>query len=164
MPDDPLRLVDVAAAIAAIFVAVVVGVYGFTHRRKVTAQRATLEFIAQYEVHNQEWLELLVFFNSMTSPDRMQRIVTPENDDQRRDAVRLITVLNHYEIVAIAIEHQSIDEDIYKEWFRFPYVQFWEKAEPTVIEWRRQKNSPRAFVRFEHLAKRWKKEILAERT
>lgn len=52
MPDDPLRLVDAAAAIAAIFVAVVVGIYGFTHRRKVTAQRATLEFIAQYEVHN----------------------------------------------------------------------------------------------------------------
>lgn len=103
MLDDPLRLVDVAAAIAAIFVAIVVGVYGFTHRRKVTAQRATLEFITQYEVHNQEWLELLVFFNSMTSPDRMQRIVTPENDDQRRDAVKLITVLNHYEIVAIAI-------------------------------------------------------------
>lgn len=52
MPDDPLRLVDAAAAIAAIFVAVVVGIYGFTHRRKVTAQWATLEFIAQYEVHN----------------------------------------------------------------------------------------------------------------
>lgn len=43
-----------------------------------------------------------------------------------------------------------------------PYVSTGQRAESIIVEWQSEKNSPRAFVGLEQLAKQWNVEIKAE--
>lgn len=95
------------------------------HRRRVlAARRATLEFISTFEVHSSEWNKCAAAFKRWTDKRDCKLIIDPKSNAERRDAVRVLEVLNHFEIVAVGIEHKIIDSKLYKEWLRSTYVAY----------------------------------------
>ena len=62
-------------------------------------------------------------------------------------------------MIAVGIEHRIIDSQLYKEWFRGSYVDYWQAAQPLVRELRLVHKSARLFVKFEKLARAWEVEI-----
>lgn len=153
-----------SAAIATLIGAVIAfgaSIYGFFHVRKITAQKTTLEFILRYEIHSPRWLQSLKSF-SVVAPEERIAIIRKKGTlapNERQVLLGFTTVLNHYEMVAIAIERKIIDEAMYKNWFRQSYVHIWRKAESSVSEWRLNKEEPKAFIKFEQLAQQWDNEI-----
>ena len=125
----------------------------------LAARRATLEFISNLEIHSSEWSECSDAFKRWKDQGDLRPIINPETDTERRDAVRVIELLNHFEIVAVGIEHKIIDSKLYKEWFRDTYVQYWRVAQPLVEKLRSERKSSRLFIRFEKLAYDWELEI-----
>ena len=69
--------------------------------------------------------------------------------------VELIAFLNHFELVAIAIENFSLDEALYREWSRTSYVRTWMDAQSVVRDYRKEKQFEAAFSKFESRARAW---------
>ena len=148
-----LELVGLVLAAAAVL-------YQLHRRRVLAARRATLEFISKFEVHSSEWSECCAAFKRWKDQDTpFGPVISPNSDSDRRDAVRVLELLNHFELVAVGIEHKIIDSRLYKEWFRDTYVQYWRVARPLVEKLRSERKSSRLFIRFEQLAYDWELEI-----
>lgn len=125
------------------------------HQHKLAARRATLDFISKFEVHNRQWIELREKFALLRGQNQLAEIANPRDED-RGETIRIATFLNHFELVAVAIKHGILDEEIYKDWFRSAYIRAWEDAHSFVIELRRTKDEDKLFAEFEKLAIEWK--------
>lgn len=146
-----------------VFVGFVVGTWvaivQIRQRRRVTARRATLEFIVTHEIHNSEWIECCEAFKAWKSRGyNTNRIVDPQSHDDRSIAVRVLTVLNHFESVAVGINNQIIDEALYKGWYRSTYIEYWQASEQLVKDLRLHHKSEVLYDRFENTANRWLQE------
>lgn len=71
------------------------------------------------------------------------------------DAQYLYTYLNHFEIVALGIERNIIDKDMYDDWLGGYVVQSWNRSAALVGALRRLKNSAALFEKWEALALDW---------
>ena len=128
------------------------------HERKIAADRATLDLVVSREIHNPEWSKISATCDSVLSDPKQWGRLFPEERNGERDRtleMTILTYLNHYEVVAIAIDRRIISEDLYAMWFRNGYVKNWKQAEPFVMHLRRIKKSNTIFDEFKKLAIRW---------
>ena len=140
-------------------VAVLVALLTVRGNQKIAKRQATVNFIAQNEIGSAEWPARLVRFWEITSKSSSELvdIVT----DRSKEVSEVTAVLNHMELVAIAIRNHSLDEEIYKQWHAPIYVGMWDRSSQFVEAFRRHRNaSKNAFIEFENLAKRWRPETL----
>ena len=136
--------------------------------RTLAAQKVTLDFISDYELHSKEWLDVRKVFASLRASNALATIVQPANQAAWENKIQVTTFLNHFELVAIAIKHRIIDEKLYAEWWRSSLVRAWRDAEGFVVELRRDRNEKsthsgdRIYKPLEDLALKWEKEIKQE--
>ena len=129
--------------------------------RKLAAQKATLEFISDFEVHDEEWLEVRKVFVSLRQRNELAKVARAQDQQQREKRLQVTTFLNHYELVAVAINHGIIDEDLYAEWCRSTLVGIWRSAQSFIAEFRLARNEERAgsgdniYTQFQSLAEKW---------
>lgn len=138
-------------------VVILVAVFTVRGNQVIAKRQATVNFIAQYEIGNVEWPKLFVQLWKITSkPDReLVGIITSRSNE----VSQVTTVLNHMEMVAIAIRNHALDETIYKEWHAPIYVGMWNRSEAFVKAFRENRvASHDAFIEFEALAARWREE------
>ena len=86
----------------------------------------------------------------------MLSIIGSESERDSKAVVEVASFLNHFELVAVAIKHRIINEDLYAEWLRTKYVQTWEDAEAFIVAMCKEGKHERLFREFEALAKKWK--------
>lgn len=70
------------------------------------------------------------------------------------ETIRLI--LNDYELIAIGISEDIIDETLYKRWFESTLIRDFDAAFATIDTLRRRTKIDGLYVEFEALARRWK--------
>jgi len=66
-----------------------------------------------------------------------------------------ISTCNRYELVAIGIGEGTIDEGIYKRYWRTTLVTDWIKAKPAIATLRNRLNHNALYCDFEALARKW---------
>lgn len=156
-------VLGVAIAFVAILAAGVRLERSLAHRREVAAHRATLDFISKFEIDNNEWTVLRANFRSLREKGDLPSVATPsESGLPKEEVLKVVSFLNYFELVAIGIENKIFDKPLYSQWFRNVYVRTWDDAASFVVEWRRCRNAPRAFIAFEKLASEWNAEIQSE--
>ncbi len=73
----------------------------------------------------------------------------------RDDAQFVFTYLNHFEIVALGIEQNIIDKEMYDDWLGTYVVQSWNASASVVGALRRIKRSDALFEKWQGLAQDW---------
>ena len=131
------------------------------HERQVAADRATLDFIASYEIHDREWLKTCSICDFVLTDQNEWGVLFGEGDSSEQPKNReleltILTYLNHCEIVAIAIDKNIINAELYAKWYKAGYVRRWEKAEPFIRNLRRIRGSDTLYCEFQRLAARWR--------
>ena len=141
------------------FAILAVGVGGWFGQRTIARARATVDFISRNEVGSAKWQEEVRRFAEITNdknhPRPLIALVDPQTDAEYQDRLLVSALLNHFEMVAVAIKSGAFSGKIYKRWRRTPYVDAWEKAEPYISARRAAKKQPTAYEHFQKLAKKW---------
>ena len=161
-----------------IFSGICVSIYVRWYQRKLAAKRATLDFISKYEVHDRiGWRSTKNSGHcraaiAIASARSGKSLVNPteeeqnENDPQKKEKFRaereqnvtlIFMILNHFELVSLAIYQGIIAKKFYKKWYCGIYIRFWDDIKLFVDELRKQENED-FFIQFEELAEEWKTE------
>lgn len=115
--------------------------------RKIAARDATLRFIAEKEIHNEQWLAARAAVYRYTESGSFT--------GQDSDKASLALVLRHYELVAVAIRNKSIDTETYKLWNLTSYVNTWKRVASYVHSRRQKTGQQTMYCEFESLATEW---------
>jgi len=140
------------------------GAIGWWVQLGIARRRATIDFIARLEVGSREWRETKRTFARLTDesededPDRLKELVDPVTAQHWDDRIAVASLLGHFEAVAVAINHNTLSERIYKDWNRSSYIGAWEKGKPFVTELREAKEQRSAYKNFQTLAEEWTRE------
>ena len=106
--------------LAASILATALGVWWQMRRhRHIAALRATIDLIVHQEIHNPEWSRLVVTAEGVMANERRWDLLFDEDAGDplaQEKLAAVLTVLNHYEVVAVAIAAGAIDEKLYKRW------------------------------------------------
>jgi len=123
----------------------VAGWFAWREQSRIAARTATFKFVAEIEVHNSEWQKAVSeFYKSLNSAEKENSSTYFRNK-----------VLNHCELIAIAIKNKSMDEELYKQWNANSYVHHWKSAASCVHARRQEMHQPNLYREFELLATRW---------
>ncbi len=76
-------------------------------------------------------------------------------EEARHEYDDIVQLLNFYEHVSLGIESGTIDETIYKSWWRSTFVADWLALDTFVRSARKQTENENLFESFERVAKRW---------
>ena len=76
------------------------------HQLETTSKQTTLDFIAKFEIHSPEWVDLsAAFWAAAKDPQEMKSLAPPQRSGDRRIVrTKIPTYLNHFEVVAIGVE------------------------------------------------------------
>lgn len=141
-------------------IAILAAAYFAWHKqREIAINRATTDFISARENGNKDLRKAYGLVATMAAkPDRSQgilRLVSPTSDAQRRDQESILNMLNHYELVAVAIKHGSFSAEIYKAYNRTTYVKAWLYTKSFISERRDLRRQDTAYQHFQDLAEEW---------
>jgi hypothetical protein len=152
MPIDSIQFYGLwiqAGAIVASGVGVIVAMF---FQRGIARRRATLDFLL-LEQTNAALTEQRRKFVEMREKGNLEQwaakahLASPE-------ATLIRSMFNIYELVAIGIAEKTIDEEIYKRWYRTTLVKDWIAAKAFVATYQRDHNR-KLFCEFQELAKSW---------
>jgi Domain of unknown function (DUF4760) len=121
--------------------------------RGVARRRATLDLIMGEESNElilttrQKYLELRATGHMVQWADP-----TKASSDE---AKILRSILNRYELIAIGIHKKTLNAALYKVFARTGVVRDWIACKPFVIQRRQSTSSPKLYIEFEKLAKKW---------
>ena len=163
---DSVPLLETLLALLALGVTIYLAYRQLKKQRSIAADRATLNFIATHEIHNADWHRIEGVFHDWMrdrDPPPWKDLLEAERDRARKDAVDVYSYLNHFELVAIAVEEGIVSERLYAKWYRSSYVETWKLAKDFVVELRKQrKNNQAIFRKFQDLAEAWEGHIQKE--
>jgi len=121
-------------------------------QRGIARRRATLDFIVLQQT-NTALTEQRREFVELREKGNLEQWATKANLASR-EATVIRAVLNTYELVAIGIVEKTMDEDLYKRWYRTSVVEDWMTVKAFVGVYQRAHN-PKLFCEFEALARKW---------
>ena len=98
---------------------------------------------------------LSVFKSESKCSRSMRRIAKSESASELNTQRQVDSFLNHYELIAIAIEKKILDKEFYKLWMRGAYVDDYIKAAPYINELQRLPHGKDTFINFQKLAREW---------
>ncbi len=150
-----LALLGPAAIIGAAVIA-------WKAQRRIAIRRATIDFISRHEVDNEEWRVAKRRFSEITSeaahPEPLIALLSPKTPEQWEDHIVITSLLNHLEAIAVAIKHESISKEIYRDWNKTNYVKAWAKAQSFITESRKRTGRQTTWEHFQELAEEWEQE------
>lgn len=119
--------------------------------RSISKRQATLDHILMRE-WDKEYLQYYEKFSEIRRHPTESFEYYAKNPNLEK--VKFIKrILNDYEMIAVGIKNNILDEDIYKSWERYALLANFKAAKPYIDI--RQKASPKAYVEFCDLAKSW---------
>ena len=129
--------------------------------REIARKRATLDVILKSE--SDEYFERIftVFVSEKKRASGLEALLSAETDGENKARLEVDNFLNHYELIAISINQNILDEEFYKEWMQSSYVKHYKESK-NYIEGAR-KEDPRAYICFQELAEKWNKDIEAKK-
>lgn len=135
-------------------------IYAWRRHRKLTALQTTVNFIVHTEIGNRFWRERADLFQKVAIAGELMGLADTSklNAAEMDQAHKVNAFLSHHELVAVAIRNKAIDEKTYKDWTGVVYLLIWEQAASYIFAVRKINQVPGAFVHFENLAKKWKKQ------
>src|SRR3954468_2341142 len=144
-----------AGAVAATFAAI-----SIRTTREIARHRATLDYIESYESTDFYQKIRQTYISLRASPAGFESIYNPQAEEDKSNRQHVISFLNHYEMLSLGIQYGTISEEIYYRHFRAAVVSDWAALEPFIKHRRTvavpgRQPSPRAFIEFEWLARRW---------
>lgn len=144
-----------AAGAILVSTAVAIGIAYFTVRsqREMARKRATLDMIIKTE-SDEHYRTIREAY--LRARDNIGLVPLVETEDPEGKELRHLVqlFLNHYELIAIAIRHRILDEDLYKAWRHSTVKQHWEECREMVQKIQDQKQRT-AYNEFKALAERW---------
>lgn len=104
----------------------------------IARRRATIDLVEKVE-STPHYTDLMTAFSYYRRQNAFLKLSDPREEREKTDRRKILNYLNHYEIVAIGIRLETLDEDFYSDWMQPILVRDW--------------NAASAFVQRE----RWKK-------
>lgn len=144
-------------AIAILLSAVIgaaVALRSIREQRSIARKRATIDLLARKE-WDKSYLEARKNFNRLRDDSAGLVHWASISHDSTDEKSVIRDTLNDYELIAIGIKEDILDERVYKRWFRSTLINDWEQAEAYIMEVRRNTSAPKIFCEFEELAKKW---------
>ncbi|MEQ8968029.1 MAG: DUF4760 domain-containing protein [Azospirillaceae bacterium] len=138
----------------AILLSAVVALFSVAASRVATKRRAAIDLIVRSE--SGAFQESRAVFKDVLANGVLLNLLNPRSaeDFSRRRSVQ--ELLNHYELVAISIRENIVDENIMKLYQRRSVIDYWDDAKEIVTEARRLTENDNIFHNFEWLAERWR--------
>lgn len=134
--------------------------------REMATKRATLDFIERSE-SNAYYQDIYTAFSEVRKDQGgLVQLCSPTNPELLRQRQKVINYLNHYELMAMGIREEMLDEDVYKGFMRGTLVRDWAESEQFINHLRAptadsgsEVSTSEAFCEFEELAKKWSPEV-----
>ena len=152
---------DTVALVAALLGAVAVlcvGVGTWIYQTRISARRATLDFISTTEVNSTDWLRMRRTFRLAVKENFLLELVDPDSS-RLEAATDVLAMLNHFELVAVGIENGGLDKKMYAAWYQTGYVKTWNQASSFVDKLRTNRNQTTLFSNFRSLAEEWEETV-----
>jgi hypothetical protein len=123
--------------------------------RGVARRRATLDLIMGEE-SNELILTTRQKYLELRAAGHMVQWADPAKASSD-EAKILRSILNRYELISIGIHKKTLNEALYKVFARTGVVRDWIACKPFVTQRRQSTSSPKLYIEFEKLAKKWAK-------
>lgn len=144
-------------------VASIIAIVALRNTRSVARQKATLDLIEKRE-STEHYRDLSrTFFELQKGPGFMHLVAPSEADRPTRKKV--FDYLNHYEIIAIGLRQNILDEKIYRAWMEGAFVRDWNAAADFIQRerWKCDEHGQwhyrdSIYENYEHVARRWSPE------
>jgi hypothetical protein len=152
-----------SVTLLAATVASIIAVVALRNTRSVARQKATLDLIEKRE-STEHYRDLSRTFFELQKGPGFLHLVAPTDAD-RPVRKKVFDYLNHYEIIAIGLRQNILDEKIYRAWMEGAFVRDWNAAADFIQRerWKcdhagqwQYRNS--IYRNYGHLAQRWSKE------
>ncbi|VVT04815.1 conserved hypothetical protein [Sphingomonas sp. EC-HK361] len=152
---------------ALVLISVFVAWLGIRNARAVARQKATLDIIEKFE-STEHYRSLNEAFSATRKAGGFAALHDPQSDEERKARADVQDYLNHYELVAIGIRNNILDEKIYKEWMGSAVVRDWNAAASYIQRERWRLNEakddfvyrPRLYASYQWLASRFSRDAL----
>lgn len=123
--------------------------------RNVAKRKATLDHILMRE-WDKEYLEYYDKFKEIREHPTKGLLYYAENANEEKTKY-IKRILNDYELIAVGIKNNILDEDLYKSWERGVFLHNYNKAKP-YIDTRRKKLGTQVYKECVDLANKWQNE------
>src|SRR4028119_212047 len=145
---------------ALVFVSAIIAFLAMLNARHLARERATLDLIEKVE-SGEHYRNITQTFSDLRRGAGFAHLSRPKPEDEK--ARRCVNdYLNHYELVAIGILKGMLDESVYRDWMRGPFVRDWNAAADFIQRerWKRDddgewKYYAKTFMNYEVIARRW---------
>jgi hypothetical protein len=161
---SPISYATPAVALLSFIVSAIIALRALRNTRSVARQKATLDLIEKRESTEHYRAISRIFFELLSGPGFMHLVDPAPQDKPTRKAV--FDYLNHYEIIAIGIRQDILDERIYRAWMEGAFVRDWNAAAEFVQrqrwkyadgQWRYRAS---VYENYQHVACKWSKDAL----
>jgi len=139
-------------------IAAIIAIRSIANQNRVARMRATLDVILKSESDTYYQDIYSTFTSELTRSGGLISLIDAHSDNEKRSRRNVHDFLNHYELIAIAIEKNILDEDFYKEWMRSTYIKHYQEAEEYIDLLNKGKNTSVLFINFKELANKWDRE------
>jgi hypothetical protein len=122
--------------------------------RRIARERATLDLLNKRE-WDKDYLEHKASFNRLRDAEGglAKWICAEHRNTPEANSIRYI--FNDYELTALGIARDVLDEALYKDWFRGSMLRDYRAAEPAVRAARTLVNNDQLYIQWENLAAKW---------
>ncbi len=146
--------------------AAVISIVSIKANKKIARQRATLDLIERSESTEYYQATYQAFTQVRKDAAGFDQLINATNPQVTEQRQKVISYLNHYELLAIGIYQGVLDKGLYKRFMRSTVVRDWHEAEPFINHLRRptpdsgsEVSASKAYSNFERLAKEWAPEV-----
>lgn len=131
-------------------VAAILALLTITKTRIIAKKRAAFDFISGLWVQNRE---NAILFHKLIEKGELLKAL--EEDSEHKSKITMY--LNTFELLAVSIEQNVLDENICKAIIGDGLVKEWQKAYPLINAIRTKEGDQEFYENFEALATKWKK-------
>lgn len=149
-------LISAGAILISAGVATRIARVNIREQRKISRRRATLDLLSRNEWDGDYLIARNEFVRLKNGSTGLEFWTAKEHEDSPQIGI-IRSVLNDYELIAIGIEEDILDEELYKKWFKSAYIKDYDLSADAIAALRERLGVPAIYKNFEALAKKWKK-------
>lgn len=150
-----------------IFLSFCAAIAGVLTARSIARQRATLDMIEKVE-SSSHYRDLHSTFAAKRRAGQFGELHDPKKPASRKQRQQVLDYLNHYELVSIGIQRNTLDPDIYRDWMLGAFLRDWNAAADFIQrerwKWNAQTKNweyrARVFENYQKLASLWSNETV----
>lgn len=151
----------------AVILSAAAAFFSLRQAKRIANTNKTLDFISR-QVHDRDLVELMsafrrirrkheedIRYDSVTQDDEVRYGVEPAIAGVKRDFDYILQLLNYYEMLAIGVKTEALDEDMLQSWWRSSYVRDVTQLSMFILQYRDEIRAPALYVETEEMAWRW---------